>query len=450
MTNARFIGLSRWYAMALAFSGLLIGASAGAAPTTLASGTLDAGFGKGGRVITTVGLPASGALAVLIQPDGKIVAAGYPGGNRGFALLRYKRNGSLDPTFGSHGRVITLLDPGSRRATGPARSLALQRDGKIVAAGDGYGTIALARYRRTGRLDAGFGNRGIVQTKFSDSETESVGASEVVLQPNGKIVAVGGRLSSEGVTLHQAFALVRYQADGTLDSSFGTGGKVTTPTDALASVVALQPDGKIVVAGSDNSSSQASTVARYQKNGSLDPSFGSAGIVKTRSSIGGAAAIMVQLSGKIIVVGTAGTKRHLFALARYNRNGTVDPSFGARGIVKVGFGAGGSAVATAAAPQRDGRIVVVGWFYKYPKWEFALARFRAGGSLDTSFGVRGMITTSFRSAAPKTSHAREDTALAVAIQPDGKIVAAGEGRVHHGSSWGPMRFKFELARYVGR
>ena len=89
--------------MLLALGGLLVGASAGASPTTLAPGTLDRGFGKGGRVITTVGLPESGARAVLIQPDGKIVAAGFPGGYRGFALVRYKRSGSLDPTFGSHG-----------------------------------------------------------------------------------------------------------------------------------------------------------------------------------------------------------------------------------------------------------------------------------------------------------------------------------------------------------
>jgi uncharacterized delta-60 repeat protein len=124
-----FIRVRRVYPMLLAFVGLLVAASAGAAPTSLASGTLDSGFGKGGRVITTFGMPASGADAVLVQPDGKIVAAGYPGNNRGFALVRYTRNGSLDPTFGSHGRVTTSFSPDR----GGTTSLARQPDGKIVA-----------------------------------------------------------------------------------------------------------------------------------------------------------------------------------------------------------------------------------------------------------------------------------------------------------------------------
>jgi uncharacterized delta-60 repeat protein len=132
-------------------------------------------------------MPASGARAVLIQPDGKIVAAGYPGYRAGgFALVRYRRDGSLDPTFGSHGRVTTRLSPDSRCSTGPAWALARQGDGKIIAAGEGCGTIALARYRRTGKLDAGFGNGGIVQTNFSDNETESVGARDVALRPTGR------------------------------------------------------------------------------------------------------------------------------------------------------------------------------------------------------------------------------------------------------------------------
>jgi uncharacterized delta-60 repeat protein len=415
---------------------------------------LDPSFGKAGKVITTVGMPASGARAVLIQPDGKIVAAGFPGYRRGgFALVRYRRDGSLDPTFGSHGRVTTRLVSDPRFASGPAFALARQRDGKIIAAGSGEGTIALARYSRRGRLDPRFGTGGIVQTKFSDSERHSVGARDVVLQPDGKIVAVGEYLSSqEGGLPDQAFALVRYRTDGTLDPSFGTDGKVTTATDGGAHAVALQPNGKIVVAGSSETGSQVLfTVARYASDGSLDPTFGSAGIVETRlGRLGSAWAVILQRSGKIVVVGGAWEKRSVFALVRYNRTGTLDSSFGSRGIVKIGFGAGSSAEATAAAPQRDGRIVVVGWVYRYPKWEFALARFRVNGSLDRSFGVGGRVTTSFRSAAPKTRRGREDSAYAVAIQPDGRIVAAGEGGIKQVTSKQPRKTKFEIARYIGR
>lgn len=453
MTKRLFIRLGWMYAAMLLFTGLLVAASAGAAPTSLASGTLDSGFGKGGRVITRFGMPASGASAVLVQPDGKIVAAGVPGNNRGFALVRYRRNGSLDPTFGSHGKVTTSFSPDR----GDATSLARQPDGKIVAGGSGYdssvGWIVLARYGRTGRLDAGFGTGGIVQTRFSDSKTDSVGASDVVLQPDGKIVAVGDHVTLEGVTVHDDIVLVGYLRDGTLDTSFGAGGKVTTATDTGAGSVALQRDGKIVVAGSNGSSSSSqasSTVARYNTDGSLDQTFGSAGIVKTTpGSFRGAAAVLVQRSGKIVVVGAAGTRRSLFALARFNRDGTPDSSFGFRGIVKVGFGPGSSAEATAGARQRDGRIVVVGWYNRYPKWEFAVARFRANGSLDPSFGVGGRITTSFRSAAPKTSRQRQDEANAVAIQPNGKIVVAGHGGLSP-RGWERTRTDFELARYIGR
>jgi uncharacterized delta-60 repeat protein len=441
-----FVHVRRVYPMLLALTGLLVAASAGAAPTTLASGALDSGFGKGGRIITTVGMPASGARAVLIQPDGKIVAAGYPGNIRGFALVRYARNGSLDPTFGSHGRVTTRLVSDPRASGGLAWALARQYNGKIIAAGEGYGTIALARYGRTGRLDRGFGTGGIVQTEFSDSESESAGAYDVVLQPDGKIVAVG-RHDSSG---HEAFALVRYRTNGTLDPSFGTGGKVTTATGGFASAVAVQPDGKIVVAGSSESQSRAFTVARYEKDGSLDPTFGVGGIVETRlGSTDGAQAVIVQRGGKIVVVGSTGLRRSSFTLVRYNRNGTRDSSFGSRGIVKAGFGLGSSAVATAAARQRDGRIVVVGWFFRYPRWEFAVARFGANGHLDRSFGTGGRITTSFRSVAPKTSRGRQDTAHAVAIQPNGKIVVAGDGAVDQVFSRAPTKYKFELARYVG-
>ena len=236
---------------------------------SLASGTLDPGFGKGGRVITTVGSPASGARAVLIQPDGKIVAAGFPAIAAGLRWCATRATGRSTRRSDCTAESPLCWNP-------PTRGAAPAQPGRSPGSATGrsspptaYDSIALARDGRTGRLDSGFGSGGIVKTKFSDSETESVGASDVVLQPDGKIVAVGEHLSSEGLTLHQDFALVRYRADGTLDSSFGIGGKVTTAINAGARAVALQQDGKIVVTGSSNSDPQAITIARYKKDGSL-------------------------------------------------------------------------------------------------------------------------------------------------------------------------------------
>ena len=292
-----------------------------------------------------------------------------------------------------------------------------------------------------------------MRTSFSRRSGGAADAEEVALQPDGRIVAVGSALYLQGGgALLKKFALARYDVDGSLDSSFGSGGKVTTATNGIARDVAIQPDGKIVVAGSSESGSHALfTVARYERNGALDPSFGSGGIVRTAvGSLDGASAVVLQRNGKIVVVGDAGTRRSVFALARYNADGTLDSRFGRGGKVRVGFGRGSSASPTAAAQQRKGRIVVAGWVSRYPNWEFALARFRANGSLDRTFGAGGVTMTSFRNAGPNASRLRQDTAWAVAIQVDGKIIAAGDGAVDPISSREPQKTKFELARYIGR
>src|SRR5437870_4521249 len=212
------------------------------------NGSLDSSFGSGGRVLTDFGLDDE-ARAVVLQADGKIVVAGGFGGAF-FALARYNADGTLDPSFGSEGRVFTNF--GGRDG---ARALALQADGKIVATGfasSDFGTrrrFALARYNPDGSLD-----RQVV-TSFADRDE----ASALALQSARKIVVAG---FSEAGGRHD-FALARYNPDGTLDLTFGTGGKVTTDfggfDDAFA--LALQTDGKIVVAGSDGSDF---ALARYE------------------------------------------------------------------------------------------------------------------------------------------------------------------------------------------
>ena len=206
-------------------------------PTPIPIGTLDPTFGSGGIVTTDVG---DYCTTVAIQSDGKIVVAGtgiYVGD---FALARFNTDGSLDTGFGADGKVTT--DFGSHDTP---RSVAVQEDGKIILAGSSAGDFAIARYNHNGSLDPGFGAAGKVTTDFGASET----GNSVAVQDDNKIVAAG--YSSLGSELGSNFVLARYNSDGSLDTGFGSGGKVTTSFGgrAYGSSVAVQDDGKIVVAG---------------------------------------------------------------------------------------------------------------------------------------------------------------------------------------------------------
>jgi len=396
---------------------------------------LDTSFGTGGKVITDFGGYNDFAHGVVVQPDGKIVAAGMTTSNQGteFALARYNSDGTLDRIFGSGGTVTTNFFG----ATDVAFAVALQTDGKIVAAGvthDGLNTIALARYNSDGTLDAGFGTGGKVTDNFA-----GVGAVAfaVAAQPDGKVVVAGWANIAGGAD----FALVRYNSNGTLDASFGTSGKVTTKFpdsqgSSLASVfsVAVQPDGKIVAAGDARINGGYDFVlARYNSNGTLDASFGTGGRVITdfAGSDDGAEAVALQPDGKIVAAGFARSVD--FGLARYNSNGTLDASFGTGGRVTTDF-AGLNDAAYGVAVQEDGKIVAAGYAgtsLAFGHLDFGLARYNGDGTLDASFGK---VTTDFGG--------YQDQGFAVAVQPDGKIVVAGDGGTL-------LADTFALARYDG-
>ena len=289
------------------------------------NGTLDTSFGVGGKVITPVGSGNDEARAVLIQSDGRIIAVGSTGNypNTDFALVRYNTNGSLDTSFGVNGKVITTIGSGS--SVDEARAAALQPDGRIVAAGHSYvGTqspeFALARYNTDGSLDTSFGTGGKVVTPIGASGDT---ANAVAIQSDGKIVVAG--YSSVG-PINLDIALVRYNINGTLDNTFGTSGKVITPigtSDEIANEVIIQPNGKIVAVGWSESSvpSYDFALVRYNMDGSLDTSFGVGGKVVTpigdSTDFGTAAAL--QPDGKIVVAGYSwvGPFNFDFALARY-------------------------------------------------------------------------------------------------------------------------------------
>lgn len=423
---------------------LLPGVLAGIVLLTVASsqaapGVLDASFGTGGVVTTDIGSAGNEAFALLIQPNGKLVAGGYlttGPSDEAFALARYNSNGSLDTSFGSGGTVSTEFGPSYDYVI----AVLHQQDAKVVAVGSSYhatsSDFALARYASDGSLDASFGSGGKVSTPLGPGYDNPGGA---LLQPNGKIVVAG---TTYGATDYD-FALVRYLTDGSLDSSFGSGGAVMNtfgPGGSAAYTLVRQPDGKLVAAGRryDTSGSDFA-LARYEATGSLDTTFGTGGKVIT--SIGptyydSVYALALQADGKIVAGGRSyeSVKDTHFALVRYNPDGSLDSSFGSGGKVVTDFGPGYDQV-YALLVQLNGKIVAAGYAQvgTPPKYVVALARYKANGSLDTSFGSGGMVTTAI---------GVESYVEPAVLQPDGKIVIAG------GADNG-ANYDFALARYQG-
>src|SRR6266545_965702 len=339
-------------------------------------GDLDPTFGVGGVVTTPI--LRGGAQALVLQPDGKLVAAGKGGDH--FALVRYNPDGSLDTSFGSGGVVTTAIGPYGDAA----RAVALQPDGKLVAAGKAGTLIALTRYNPDGSLDTGFGVGGKVTTSIAAPGSE---AYALALQPDGKLVAAGRTWEENQGKIMSMFALVRYNPNGSRDTSFGSEGLVWWPlydSSARAFALALQPDGKLGAAGPPNF-----TLVRYNPDGSLDTSFGVGGRVTTAiESASEAHALALQPDGKLVAAGKGGNH---FALVRYNPNGSLDTSFGSGGVVTTAIGAYGDG-AFALALQPNGKLVAAGYASptKFPDY-FAVVRYNPDGSVDRTFGADGIV-----------------------------------------------------------
>jgi uncharacterized delta-60 repeat protein len=431
---SRLSSISLLYTLVAAVFSLLI--TVGAHPVAAADGDLDTSFDSDGKVTTAIGSGNDEARSVAIQSDGKIVAAGYShnGSNYDFTLVRYNTDGTLDTSFDSDGKVTTAIGSAADYAV----SVAIQSDGKIVAAGYSYNgsnnDFALARYNTDGTLDTSFDSDGKVTTAIGGSNDR---AYSVAIQSDGKIVVAG--YSNNGS--NDDFALVRYNTDGTLDTTFDSDGKVTTATgsgndEALS--VAIDSDGKIVAAGlSYNGSNFDFALVRYNTDGTLDTTFDSDGKVIT--AIGGsndyALVVAIQSDGKIVVAGysRSGGSNDDFALVRYNTDGSLDTSFDSDGKVTTAIG-GSNDYAWSVTIQSDGKIVAAGHSYMSSNYDFTLARYNTDGTLDTSFGTNGKVATAIGGS--------DDVAYSVAIQSDGKIVAAGY-------SYNGSNFKFALVRYAG-
>ncbi|TMH42196.1 MAG: hypothetical protein E6H56_05780 [Betaproteobacteria bacterium] len=406
-------------------------------------GTPDTGFGTQGVVMTDVNASQDDiAFAVVLQPDGKIIAVGSSfTAPASIMVIRYNANGTLDSTFGSNGITVTSLPS----VDASAFAATLDSSGKLLVAGrssasSGATGFLLLRYHTNsnlitgtpGTLDAGFGTGGIVTTGIPSGVLN--GANAVVLSGTNILVAGHSKIGGKFV-----IALAQYTSSGVLDTTTGFGGGtgiVTTQIgagDADVAALAVQPlDGKIVAAGlAGNAVTNVWDVAllRYNTDGTLDLPFGgtNTGMVITDigSSSNYANAVALQADGKIVVAGNAfanpSANTSDIAVLRYNADGSLDTAgFGSpNGYVTTSVGAFDNGYAVAVQPS-DGKIVVAGNADAGVGDRLALLRYNADGGLDSGFGTGGIVT---RAASGPSIIAG---AFGVALQPsDGAIVVVG-------------------------
>jgi uncharacterized delta-60 repeat protein len=362
-------------------------------------GDLDTTFGSGGKKTVNFG-GTDAARAVLVQPNGRVVAAGGGGPASSFCVVRLRSaNGTLDPTFGSGGKRVVDLGSDDESVYGAA----LQPDGKIVLAGDSRLQPAVVRLKANGALDTTFDGDG--KKLFSWGAIGRVTA--VVVAPNGKIL-LGGFSGPEGGNIQVA----RMTAKGALDTTFGAGGIATVDFGAteFGAAIARQADGRILVAG--QSSAGGAVIARLRATGVLDTDFGGDGRV-TLPGGGSLSAVLVQPDRNIVVAGNASGSA-MMTVTRLKPDGSLDATFGSAGTTTVAFGSLANPLG-GAARQPDGKIVVAG--YTQDGEDVAVARLNTNGSLDATFGIGGKATVDFGVAT---------FGNAVALARNGRIVVAGQ------------------------
>jgi uncharacterized delta-60 repeat protein len=386
-------------------------------------GSLDASFDLDGIATTTILSSVNNVNAMAVQSDGKIVLVGYTNGGSYdyFALVRLNTNGSLDNTFDGDGKVISPVGSWGDRAT----AVAIQSDGKIVVAGasstGSSGVIALARYNTDGSFDASF---GVVNTVIGGQNDI---AYAMALQSDGKIVVAGSSYNTS--TSINEMVVTRYKTNGVIDSTFDADGIVITPIGtqgSSASAVVIQSDGKIAVTGSANSSGYNDVaIVRYNSNGSLDNTFDSDGIAITSfGSSASGSSLALQSDGKFVV---AGYNNNTIILLRYSTTGSLDNTFDTDGIVTTPNGN-----ARAVAIQSDGKIVIAGATTSGTVSGFSSVRYTTNGSIDNTYDTDGFVLTSIG--------ANNDVVSAMCLQSDGKILVAGNSNLNLESNMAVVRY----------
>lgn len=379
---------------------------AGTSPATAAgaAGSLDPTFGNGGIVLSNLGIDAGGVPIQGLPSDaaqlgnGDVVVAGI------FGLARYLPTGRLDATFGTGG--VSEIPPGNGGSFPPG--LAVQPDGKYVWAGAGSsanGTVSsfsVVRFNTDGSLDNGFGTGGVATAAIPNSAVQ--GADTVLVQPNGKIL-LGGEAFLRGYHAPVVGALARFNADGTPDATFGTGGQVvagpavgnvtTLGEDATGNIVVLPAHAEFTPAGQPTALVPAAI---------------------TTSSHGGAATF--RPDGSYVVATAVSVAKHDtdIQVKRFNADGSVAVSGAPFNFSGVAGRDQAQDSVNAVAVQPDGQIVVSGTHFLGTA-PIGLARLNPDGTLDATFGNGGTVTTTVQG---------NETATALLLQPDGRILAVGD------------------------
>jgi len=388
-------------------------------PETTTEGTLVASFGAGTYDFAT---------SIVTQPNGQIVVAGVsqtPEGVYRIALARYNKDGSVDTSFNGTGQLVPHFG-----ANDWAYNVAVRPNGNLVISGSTGASGLVASYNADGTPDTSFNGTG-----YAWSYSGVNFARGLAVQPNGEIVIAGLRYTSTF-----DFALGRYNADGTLDTGFNGTGSVETDLSAgtdFAVAVELQSNGKIVALGQYNDAQGAGLLelARYNADGSLDVGFNETGMLLTGLTAAGftGGGLAIQPDGKIVVagIGRAGGADD-FAVIRLLPDGSADTTFGNAGMVVTDMGAGRADVTSKVVVQPNGKILVVGSTNMSGDWNFALVRYNSDGSLDTTFNGTGKVVFDI-------GNHSNDFAYSVDVQPDGKIVVAGASDAHGTSDFAIAR-----------
>jgi uncharacterized delta-60 repeat protein len=405
---------------ALALAATVLVATPGISASAPA-GALDTSFGDNGRVQVNVAgafVSTDQLQAILVQPDGKVLAAGWGGNPYGdFILMRTNPDGTLDSGFGVNGIARNAFSS----TWDEANAVALQPDGKIVAGGfartaNGNDDVAIARYLPNGTLDPSFSGDGLASGLFAFVYLSFLPQAVygIAAQPDGKVVAlVGSNNNSPG------FVVIRLLADGTLDPTFGDSGRAVFEHQN-AYGIALQPDGRILLVGSTlDATPSEMAVIRLDSSGALDASFGQLGVaaVPNQAASASADAIALQPDGRIVIAGAASTGYAAqMALARVWPDGSLDTSFGNGGHVSTTI-TGAEDRARSIALQSDGKIVAVGGTLSGTTRPWVIARYNVSGSIDGTFDNDGIALFD------------NGSALAVAVGADGAYVTGSQGSV---------------------
>ena len=393
---------------------------------------LDTTFNPPNGYVLYNGWDKDSYLGSVIQADAKIVVSSgiEDGTDSDVVVLRYNDNGTLDETFGTNG--VATYDGGKGDDCG--RLVAIQPDGRIVLTGYTYnGTgydILTMRYNTDGTPDNSFGTNGVVT--YDNGNKDDKGRA-VAVQTDGKIVVTAW--SSDATT--RVAMILRYDANGALDNTFGSNGVVTYEggygNDGFRGVV-IQTDGKIIVSGYTNTEKGFEVLtARYNSDGSLDTTFGTSGVAFHDGGHGnaGARGVVIQSDGKIVVSGGQdnGTDLDILVL-RYNINGTPDDTFGTKGVVTYDSG-NGNDYGRRLAIQRGSKIVVTGRSRNGTDYDVLVLRYNPNGSLDNTFGGSGVVTFDMGKG--------NDYGEGVVIQADAKILILGGS--YNGTDYDVLMFR---------